>query len=77
MEILEASLTSKFQLTLPKRIRELFDLNIGDKVAFLLEGKEVLLIPKPDDFINALAKLSEGKSFPEVRKEISRMRKEW
>ena len=77
MEILETTLTSKFQLTLPKRIREVFGLDVGDKIAFLVEDKDVVLVPKPDDFIKAFGALSGGKSFPQIRAEIKKARAGW
>lgn len=77
MEIHETTLTSKFQLTLPREIRELFNLEVGDKIAFLVENKEVLVVPKPDNFVNALSELSEGKTFSQIKEDIRKSRREW
>ena len=77
MEILESTLTSKFQLTLPREIRVLFDLQVGDRVAFLVVNKEVMVVPKPDNFTKALSELAQGKSFPEIREDIKKARNEW
>lgn len=77
MEIIETTLTSKFQLTLPKSLRKLFNLKVGDKLAFLVENNEVVLVPKPDNFTAALSELGEDKSFTDIKKEIRKARKEW
>jgi AbrB family looped-hinge helix DNA binding protein len=41
-----ATITSKGQITIPKDIRELFDLNTGDKINFIVEDSgEVRIVP--------------------------------
>jgi len=43
----EATITSKGQVTLPKDLREALNLSTGDKLCFVLSGKnEVRMIPK-------------------------------
>lgn len=39
-----AKITSKGQVTIPKNIRELMGLDIGDQIAFLVEDDKVLII---------------------------------
>jgi AbrB family looped-hinge helix DNA binding protein len=39
-----AKITSKGQVTIPKNIRELMGLDIGDQIAFLVEDGKVLII---------------------------------
>ena len=44
---MEATITSKGQVTLPKALREALNLSTGDKLSFMLSGKnEVRMIPK-------------------------------
>ena len=44
---MEATITSKGQVTLPKDLREALNLSTGDKLCFVLSGKnEVRMIPK-------------------------------
>ena len=44
---MEATITSKGQVTLPKALREALNLSAGDKLCFVLSGKnEVRMIPK-------------------------------
>ena len=43
----EATITSKGQVTLPKALREALNLSTGDKLCFVLSGEnEVRMIPK-------------------------------
>ncbi len=77
MEILESRVTSKFQLTVPKLVREALGIEKGSEVVFLLEDKNVSLVPKPADPLEAMKALSSGKKFPRIRKEIRAARKEW
>ena len=44
---MEATITSKGQVTLPKALREALNLSTGDKLCFVLSGEnEVRMIPK-------------------------------
>ena len=44
---MEATITSKGQVTLPKALREALNLSTGDKLSFVLSGEnEVRMIPK-------------------------------
>ncbi len=40
-----ATITSKGQLTIPKRIREAMNLNEGDQVVLVVEGEKLSLYP--------------------------------
>ncbi len=77
MQVLESTVTSKFQLTLPKKLRRLLNIGVGDKVSFLVEDKKAVFIPKPSSVVEALAKLSKGKRFAGIRAEVRAARKEW
>ena len=39
----EATLSSKGQVTIPKLIRDILNVDIGESVAFYIDGNEVLL----------------------------------
>ena len=40
-----ATLTSKGQMTLPKDVRERFNLKAGDKLDVVVQGQQILLVP--------------------------------
>jgi AbrB family looped-hinge helix DNA binding protein len=42
-----ATLSSKFQISIPKEIRELQDWSSGQELVFIPKGKGVLLMPVP------------------------------
>lgn len=77
MEIVESKISSKFQLTIPKLVREKLGLDEGDILAFLIEDKNVMVVPKTDDALEAMKKLAGGKRFPHIHDEIKAARKEW
>ena len=41
------TLSSKFQISIPKEVRETLDLKPGQRLAFLCVGKSVKLVPQP------------------------------
>ena len=43
--MLQSTLTSKGQTTLPKAVRDALGLHPGDKIRFLLVGEEVRILP--------------------------------
>ena len=48
-EILGLSkITYKFQVTIPKRVREEFNLKEGDTIVFLKEGDKLLIVKSTD-----------------------------
>ena len=47
MSIPTATLSSKYQISIPKEIRDSMDLKPGQKLAFLCIGKSVSLMPQP------------------------------
>jgi antitoxin PrlF len=44
-----ATVTSKGQITIPKKIRDLLNLETGDRVDFVVEGDRVVLRPGTGD----------------------------
>ena len=47
MSIPTATLSSKYQISIPKEIRDSMNLKPGQKLAFLCIGKSVSLMPQP------------------------------
>jgi|GEM_PF-707603 len=41
------TLSSKYQISIPKEVRETLDLKPGQRLAFLCVGKSVKLVPQP------------------------------
>ena len=47
MSVPTATLSSKYQISIPKEIRDSMNLKPGQKLAFLCVGKSVRLMPQP------------------------------
>jgi len=79
MDFIASSITSKYQLTLPRMVRETLDVTGKDQVVFLVEGKSVMVIKKPEDIMKAMRELSGDLkvSAKEIREEIRKGRSEW
>ncbi|NIQ06085.1 MAG: AbrB/MazE/SpoVT family DNA-binding domain-containing protein [Candidatus Korarchaeota archaeon] len=75
----EATVTSKGQITIPKKIRERLGLKPGTKVTFLLRGKEALMIPKPKDPLEELEKLRKDIHFTaeEIEALLQEAKEKW
>jgi len=72
---IEAKLTSKGQITIPKKVRKSLGLKAGKKVIFILEGKRAVMLPKVKDPLRRLEELR--KELPRItRSEIKEMIKE-
>lgn len=81
----KSALTKKYQVTIPKKIREFLRINKGDTVKFIIENNEVKIKPvrskieenfgkvkpknKPEDF-NKIKNYVEEKIAQEVSEEI-------
>jgi len=75
MDMPEATITSKGQVTIPKEIREYLDLKEGEEIVFIKRGDEVSIRPKIKDPVKELRKLRE--KLPRItEKEIDEMIKE-
>ena len=66
----EATLTSKGQITIPKKIRKALGLTRGGKVIFVNDDGKTLMMPKGDP-LNLLKRLRKDISFSQ--KDIERM----
>lgn len=43
--MIESSITSKGQMTLPKKVREALSIEPGDRVRYVIEGERVRILP--------------------------------
>jgi AbrB family looped-hinge helix DNA binding protein len=60
-----ATLSSKFQISIPKEVREKQDWRPGQKFAFISTGRGVLLTPIPER--HALAGIARGANVEDYR----------
>lgn len=67
-----SSLTSKGQVTIPNQIRQRLDLHPGDKVGFVIEDDQVVLVRKFNDIKAAfgLCRARRGASLEDMEKAI-------
>jgi len=54
METSTAKVSSKYQVVLPRSVREALGLRVGDEVIFVIDGDRVLLRPRPASFTEAM-----------------------
>jgi AbrB family looped-hinge helix DNA binding protein len=47
-----ATLASKYQISIPKRVREAFGWKPGTEFAFIRKGKPIVLVPEFDDLVD-------------------------
>ena len=75
----EAKLTSKGQITIPKRIRTALGLKVGGKVVFIPEDREVIMLPKTKTSLKRLLNLRREIRFSqrEIEEMIKESKKEW
>ena len=79
MEFVETTITSKNQITIPKEVRETLELHENDRIIFLVENKNVRIIKKPKDILDAMSRLSDGVkvSAKNIREDIRKGRRSW
>lgn len=75
----EAKLTSKGQITIPKNIRTALGLKVGEKVIFIHENREVVMLPKTKTPVKRLLELRREIRFSqrEIEEMIRESKKEW
>lgn len=70
-----SSLTSKWQVTIPKEIRKALGLKECDKVAFIRKGDEVILKPIKGDILELRGSVkprTKPENFEEIRKTVKK-----
>ncbi len=65
-----ATLSSKFQISIPKAVRSAHDWKAGQTFAFIPKGEGVLLVPIPTR--EALAGIARGASTDDIRDRADR-----
>lgn len=70
-----SKITRNYQVTLPKDVRELKGLRVGERVLFVVEGDRVDLVKLEDDLISKTAGIwTAGESGADYQR---RLRREW
>lgn len=74
-----ASVTSKGQVTIPKKIREKLGIESGSEINFIIKGDEVVLLPKTDKPLEQMKELRTEIHFSEkdVQEMIRESKKVW
>jgi len=57
MKVFTARVSAKYQVVIPKAVREALQIQPQDNLLFLIDGDTVIIRPKPDSFTKALAGL--------------------
>jgi AbrB family looped-hinge helix DNA binding protein len=63
-------LTKKFQITLPKKIRQILGVKSGERIGFIVEGNEVKIVPlksKLEENFGKVKALKKPENFQEIR----------
>ena len=66
-----ATLSSKYQILIPKKVREALELEAGQEFTFLVKGNLIQLVPKRD--IRELEGIFEGTPIGEIRDRRDRL----
>lgn len=54
MKAVTARVSSRYQIVIPKEVREALDIRPQDTLLFLIDGKTVHMRPRPDSFTQKL-----------------------
>jgi len=75
----EATLTSKGQITIPKRIRDGLGIGAGRKVVFVLKRGGAVMIPRSEDPLGDLLKMRGEISFEEdeIESLVRQSKQQW
>lgn len=69
---MKSTVTSKYQTTIPKSIREQLKLNINDTLEWEIQDNKVLVYPVQKNFLNFRNSICVGKG--DIKKDIERSR---
>lgn len=72
--ILTAKITSKGQITLPKEVRKLLNVQEGNVIVFEKEDDKIVIKPARTlrDFKGLLKNINKGENFDEIRKKVKK-----
>lgn len=75
---MEATITSKGQITIPKKLRDRFNLEEGTKITFMVEENEIIMMPEEDP-LERLKRLRKKIKFSEkdLQEMIAESKKAW
>lgn len=60
MQAIAAKISAKYQVVIPKPVRESLQIQPQDTLLFLLDGDTVILCPQPANFTDAMRGLHRG-----------------
>lgn len=72
-----AKLSSKFQITLPKQVREDMKVSEGDRIIFIKKDRKWIVASVPSDPVEALKYLGKKAGLKGTAKEVHREMEEW
>jgi AbrB family looped-hinge helix DNA binding protein len=68
------SISPRYRITIPKEVREENGLNVGDRLAFLRKGNELIVVKVPKKPLQEMGGALKTKR--DVRKALKRLKKE-
>jgi AbrB family looped-hinge helix DNA binding protein len=76
METVSAHISSKYQVVIPRSVREALKLTPKDQLLFLMDGETVILLSRPANFTTAMRGLHKG-LWPDAARQVEEERTAW
>jgi len=76
METISARISSKYQVVIPRSVREALKLTPKDQLLFLMDGETVILLSRPANFTTAMRGLHKG-LWPDAARQVEEERIPW
>ena len=76
METISARISSKYQVVIPRSVREALKLTPRDQLLFLMDGETVILLGRPANFTTAMRGLHKG-VWPDAARQVEEERTTW
>jgi AbrB family looped-hinge helix DNA binding protein len=76
METISARISSKYQVVIPRSVREALKLTPKDQLLFLMDGETVILLGRPANFTTAMRGLHKG-LWPDAARQVEEERTTW
>jgi AbrB family looped-hinge helix DNA binding protein len=76
MQTVSAHISSKYQVVIPRAVREALKLTPEDQLIFLMDGEAVIVLRRPADFTAALRGLHKG-LWPDAVGQVEEERATW
>jgi AbrB family looped-hinge helix DNA binding protein len=76
METVSARISSKYQVVIPRSVREALKLTPKDQLLFLMDGETVILLSRPANFTAAMRGLHNG-LWPDAARQVEEERIPW